>query len=83
MSERDAFKTDNIGLEMQNKELTAKLASLQTEIETVKQNIAAAQNERDKAVDDYNRISAKYSELQNAQEDLVQRQCKRDPETIC
>jgi hypothetical protein len=29
MNERDAFKTDNIGLEMQNKELKAKLASLE------------------------------------------------------
>ena len=38
---------------------------------TVKQDITAAQNERDKAVEDYNRISSKYTELQNAQEDLI------------
>ena len=31
MNERDAFKTENIGLEMQNKELKAKLASLEKE----------------------------------------------------
>ena len=71
MNERDAFKTDNIGLEMQNKELQAKLASLEKEMSTVSQDITAAQNERDKAVEDYNRISSKYSELQNAQEDLI------------
>lgn len=71
MNERDAFKTDNIGLEMQNKELKAKLASLGREIDTVKINLASLQNERDKAVEDYNRISAKYNELQNAQEDLI------------
>ena len=71
MNERDAFKTDNIGLEMQNKELTAQLASLRKEADTIQQVITAAQNERDKAVQDYNRMSAKYTELQNAQEDLV------------
>jgi chemotaxis protein MotB len=71
MNERDAFKSDNIGLEMQNKELTAKLAALDKEMSTVKQDISAAQMARDKAVEDYNRISAKYTEIQNAQEDLV------------
>jgi chemotaxis protein MotB len=71
MNERDAFKTDNIGLEMQNKELKAKLASIEKEIGTAKQDISAAQNERDKAVEDYNRISTKYNELQSAQEDLI------------
>jgi chemotaxis protein MotB len=71
MNERDAFKTDNIQLEMQNKELTAKLAALEKQISTVNQDITAAQNERDKAVEDYNRISSKYTELQNAQEDLI------------
>lgn len=71
MNERDAFKSDNIGLEMQNKELLAKLASMKKEIDTVQQVITTAQNERDKAVEDYNRMSAKYSELQNAQEDLI------------
>jgi len=71
MNERDAFKTDNIGLEMQNKELKAKLATLQKEADTVQKEITASQNERDKAVDEYNKISAKYTELQNAQEDLI------------
>jgi chemotaxis protein MotB len=71
MNERDAFKTDNIGLEMRNKELTAQLASLKKEVDTIQQVITAAQNDRDKAVQDYNRMSAKYTELQNAQEDLI------------
>lgn len=64
MNERDAFKTDNIGLEMQNKELQARLASLEKQISTVQQDITSAQNERDKAVDDFNRVSSKYAELQ-------------------
>jgi chemotaxis protein MotB len=71
MNERDDFKTDNIGLEMQKKELKAKLASLEKEINTVNQDISAAQGARDKAVEDYNKISAKYNELQNAQEELL------------
>jgi chemotaxis protein MotB len=71
MNERDAFKTDNIGLEMQNKELKAKLASIEKGLDTIKLEISSAQSERDKAVQDYNRISSKYTELQNAQEDLI------------
>jgi chemotaxis protein MotB len=71
MNERDAFKSDNIGLEMQNKELTAQLASLRKQVDTVQQVITAAQIERDKALEDYNRMSAKYNELQSAQEDLI------------
>ena len=71
MNERDAFKTDNIGLEMTNKELEAKLALLEKEISTVTQDIATAQSDRDKALEDYNKVSVKYNELQNAQEDLI------------
>jgi chemotaxis protein MotB len=71
MNERDAFKTDNIGLAMQNKELEAKFAALEKEMETVKQDITKAQSERDKAVGDYNKILTRYSELQNAQEELI------------
>ena len=71
MNERDAFKTDNIGLEMANKELEAKLATIEKEMGTVKQDITTVQSARDKAVEDYNKISARYSELQNAQEDLI------------
>jgi chemotaxis protein MotB len=71
MNERDAFKTDNIGLGMENKELKAKLASLEKQVGSAEHDIAAARNERDKAVDDYNRISLKYTELQNSQEDLI------------
>jgi len=71
MNERDVFKSDNIGLEMQNRELEAKIASLDKEIIEVQENIVTAQSERDKAVEEYNRISSRYNELQNAQEDLI------------
>ena len=71
MNERDDFKTDNIRLEMQNREIEAKLAGLEKEMGSVKQDIANAESLRDKAVDDYNKISTRYSELQNAQDDLI------------
>jgi chemotaxis protein MotB len=71
MNERDTFKTENIGLEMQNKELTARLASLEKETGALTQDLTAAQSERDKALNDFNRLTSKYNELQNAQEDLI------------
>lgn len=71
MNERDAFKTDNISLEMQNRELAAKIAAIEKEISTVKEDIAKVQSERDKAIEDYNKTASKFSELQNAQEDLI------------
>lgn len=71
MNERDAFKTDNIGLEMKNRELEAKMASLEKEIGDVKVEISKAEGQRDKALDDYNKLSGRYTELQNAQEDLI------------
>jgi chemotaxis protein MotB len=71
MNERDAFKTDNIGLEMENKEIKDRIATLEKEIGTVKQDITIAQGERNRAVEDFNKISSKYNELQTAQEDLI------------
>ena len=71
MKERDAFKTDNIGLEMQNRELEAKLSNLEKEMGVVKQEITTVQKERDKTAEDYNRIFSKYNDLQNAQEELI------------
>jgi chemotaxis protein MotB len=71
MNERDDFKTQNIGLEMTNRELEAKLAVLEKQAGTVKTEIEKATSERDKAVEEFNRVSQKYNDLQNAQEDLV------------
>jgi chemotaxis protein MotB len=71
MAERDTFKTDKIGLEMQNRELVAKLAALEKETSNAEREILAARGSQEKAVADYNNISARYRELQNAQEDLI------------
>lgn len=71
MNERDEFKTANIGLEMKNRELEAQIADIQKDSESIKAEILKTQGERDKALNDYNRISSKYYELQNSHEDLV------------
>lgn len=71
MNERDDFKTQNIGLEMANRELEAKLAVLEKQAGTVQAEIEKATSERDRAVEEYNKVSQKYNDLQNAQEDLV------------
>jgi chemotaxis protein MotB len=71
MNERDALKENNISLDMQNKELGVKIANLEKEMTTLKQDISTAQSARDRAVEDLNKISGRYAELQNAQEDLI------------
>lgn len=71
MNERDDFKAKNIGLEMENRELEAKIAALGEETEAIRQDIVKARAERDRAQESYNKISAQYNELQNAHEDLV------------
>jgi chemotaxis protein MotB len=71
MNERDDLKTANIGLEMANRELEAKIAGLDKQLGTVNEDIAKAESERVKAIEDYNSISARYNDLQNAQEELI------------
>jgi chemotaxis protein MotB len=71
MTERDAFKTENIDLSMTNRELESKVALLEKEAVTIKEDLAKAQSERDKANEEYNKLISKYNDLQNAQEELV------------
>lgn len=71
MNERDDFKAKNIGLEMQNRELEARIAAFEKETESIRQDIRNAQAERDRAQDNYNKMQAQYNELQNAHESLV------------
>lgn len=71
MNERDDLKSTNIALGMANRELEAKMDLLEKEISTVRDDIAEAQSERDKAIEDYNIISGRYNDLQNAQEELI------------
>jgi chemotaxis protein MotB len=71
MNERDALKTDNIGLEMANREMETKIAQLEKEKASVSEEIESVKAQRDKALEEFNNISARYNEMQNAQEELV------------
>ncbi len=71
MNERDAFKTESIELSMANRELEAKIASLEKEAASIKQALADAETVRDKAKEDLNALSGRYNDLQNAQEELI------------
>lgn len=71
MNERDEFKTENIGLEMANRELESKIALLEKDFAGVSGEIESVKAERDKALADFNAVSAKYNDLQNAQEELI------------
>jgi chemotaxis protein MotB len=71
LNERDALKTENIGLTMDNKELEAKVAALEKESSAIKDEIKNTSVERDQLKDDYNKLLGKVNDLQNAQEDLI------------
>jgi chemotaxis protein MotB len=71
VNERDAYKSDNIQLSMANRELEARIAAMEKEYSGIKDSILAVQADRDRALQDYNRINSKYIDLQNAQDDLV------------
>jgi chemotaxis protein MotB len=71
LNERDALKTENIDLSMNNKELEAKTASLEKEAAVMKEDLLKAKGERDKAKEEYNKLQGQVNDLQNAQEDLI------------
>jgi chemotaxis protein MotB len=71
LNERDSLKTENLDLSMNKKELESKTASLEKNIEAMKQDLVKTQNERDKSKEDYNKLLGRVNDLQNAQEDLI------------
>jgi len=71
MMDRDDYKTENLTLSMQNRETATRIAALEAEMTRMKQDIALAEIERNKAREELNTISDRYYALQNAQEDLV------------
>lgn len=71
MNERDELKTGNISLEMANRELETKVADLDKQIDTLTAEVEKVKKERDNALDEFSKLSGRYSELQNAQDDLV------------
>ena len=71
MNERDALKEANIGLEMKTAELEARQVSIGKEIDELKKQYARAEADRAKALSDLSNMTARYNELQSAQEDLI------------
>jgi chemotaxis protein MotB len=76
MNERDAFKTDNIGLEMANREMETKIARMEKDMTGVQEEIESMKSQRDKTLEEFNSISDKYNDLQNAQEELIRGSAK-------
>ena len=71
MNERDVLKAANIGLEMKNAELEARQVSIGNEIDELKKQYAKVEADRTKALNDLSNLTARYNELQSAQEDLI------------
>lgn len=71
MNERDALKEANIGLEMKNAELEARQEAIGMEIAELKGQYDKAEDDHAKALRDLSSITARYNELQSAQEDLI------------
>jgi len=71
MLERDDFKTENITLSMANRELEAKIAGLEKETGTIREDLASASSELNRVREEYSVLSGRYNDLQNAQEELI------------
>jgi chemotaxis protein MotB len=71
MMDRDGFKAENLTLSMQNREIETKIGTLEKEMGKIRQDLALAEIERNKAKEDLNIISGRYNDLQNAQDDLI------------
>lgn len=71
VNERDAYKSDNIQLSIANRELEARIASMDKEYSGIRENYQAVEAELDRARQDYGRLNNRYIELQNAQDELI------------
>lgn len=71
MMERDDFKAENLTLSMRNRELEIKMASLEKETDDIRQEMMKAETERKRAREELNIIEGRFSDLQNAQEELI------------
>ncbi|NLN30625.1 MAG: OmpA family protein [Bacteroidales bacterium] len=71
LHERDDFKSSNLFLEMENRELESKMALMNREVQKTMEDISKAERERDKALEEFRIISGRYNDLQNAQEELI------------
>jgi chemotaxis protein MotB len=71
MIDRDKYKAENMALVMQNKEIETKISALEEEMRKIRQELALAEIERNRAKEDLNVLTGRYNDLQIAQEDLI------------
>ncbi len=71
MMERDDLKAANLTLSMQNRDSEMKLSTLEKDMAKIRQDLAAAEIERNKAREELGVITGRYNDLQNAQDELV------------
>jgi chemotaxis protein MotB len=71
MSERDSLKAENIWLTMSNRELTAKSKQLADDAFKLESELEKTRNGLARSNDEVNSLSARYDELQRAQEELA------------
>jgi chemotaxis protein MotB len=71
MIDRDDFKAENLTLSMQNRETQAKITALENDMSKIRQDLALAEIERNKAKEELSVISSRYDDLQNAHENLI------------
>lgn len=66
MNERDELKKENIMLEMDRKELEARVQKLENETKGMVEELQTVINERDRLKGDYNILLAKVNDLEKA-----------------
>ncbi len=71
MMDRDDFKSENMKLQMLNRELESKASVLENEMDEMKYRLAAAEVEKNKAREELNIISERLNDMQNAHQDLI------------
>ncbi|MEZ4999875.1 MAG: hypothetical protein R2744_10085 [Bacteroidales bacterium] len=71
MNERDNFKIENLDLSMKNREMEARLASVDEEVKAMEQERDSLLRDVEKSRSEVNSLNARYADLQKAQEDLI------------
>ncbi|NSW94245.1 MAG: OmpA family protein [Bacteroidales bacterium] len=69
--ERDEFKAENIRLTMLTRELEAKTARFDEDMSGIRKELESIKTERDKAREELGILTARYNDLQVAQEELI------------
>lgn len=71
MNERDDFKSGNLDLSMKNREMTARIETLEDELGGMEDQKSSLEAEVEDAKTKYEGLNKRYRDLQKAQEDLI------------